>query len=418
MNECVENRYFGLYLYKHFSPVPRILRIINRLNLGGPTFNAALLTRYLSPEYETLLLAGSKEDSEESSEFICRELGISFQKLPEMHRSIHPLKDWIAYRKIRKVIREFKPDIVHTHAAKAGALGRLAAFHEKVPVTVHTFHGHVFHSYFHPLKTRFFLNTERYLAKHSSGIVAISTGQKRELGTKYKVCEPDKIQVIPLGFDLSRFRENIQEKRARFRSRFQLADDELAIGIIGRLVPVKNHALFLEAAVEVLKKTDRKVRFLVIGDGEERNRLLALCRHLKLDHTFYPDQPLASKIVFTSWIHDIDVAMAGLDIIALSSFNEGTPVSLIEAQAAEKPIVSTNVGGIENVVVPGSTALLTENNDLPQFAEAILRLVQDDELRKSMSLLGWDHVRDRFHYTRLVRDMSNLYQQLLKKTHR
>src|SRR5438477_7725485 len=146
----------------------RVVRIINRLNLGGPTFNAALLTKYMAPEYETILIGGTKTDSEESSEFICKQLGIEYIQIPEMTRDISFQKDRMAYQKIKDIIKKFNPDIVHTHASKAGALGRMAAFALKVPAVVHTFHGHVFHSYFNPVKTRIFLGIERHLAKKSS----------------------------------------------------------------------------------------------------------------------------------------------------------------------------------------------------------------------------------------------------------
>lgn len=393
--------------------MPRVLRIINRLNLGGPTFNAALLTRHMAPDFETLLVAGSKQDSEESSDFIVHELGLSYKKIPEMHRSLNPFRDYFAYRKIVKIIREFKPDIVHTHAAKAGTLGRLAAIHENVPVILHTFHGHVFHSYFNPLKTKLFLGIERYLAKRSSRIIAISERQKFELSTIHKVCHPSKIKVIPLGFDLSRFQESIPQKRKNFRDKYLLEPDELAIGIIGRLVPVKNHTLLLRAAAQVFEKTKKKIRFFLIGDGEERSHLFNLCNELKLDYTYFPQTPRKATVTFCSWIHEVDVAISGCDIIALTSLNEGTPVSLIEAQAGNKPVITTDVGGIENIVSPGNTALLVGNNDLGQFSEGLLRLVEDDELRQRLSANGWDLVKDRFHYTRLVREMKSLYFDLL-----
>ncbi len=165
----------------------KVLRIINRFNLGGPTYNAAYLTKYLPSEYETLLVGGVAEKHEADSLHIVKSLNIEPIILPEMSRSIHPLNDWKAYFKLRKIIKQFRPDIVHTHASKAGLLGRLAAIHENVPVIVHTFHGHIFHSYFHPLVTKTFLNIERYLAKRTSAIVAISELQKRELSQVFKV---------------------------------------------------------------------------------------------------------------------------------------------------------------------------------------------------------------------------------------
>lgn len=161
--------------------MPRILRIINRFNLGGPSYNVANLAKYLAPEYETLVIGGDKEPGEDSSLFIFKELGIEPVVLPEMTRAVNFGGDVRAYKKIKSIIKEFKPDIVHTHAAKAGALGRLAAYKCGVPVIVHTFHGHVFHSYFGAAKTSFFKEVERYLAKRTSAIIAISEKQKEEL---------------------------------------------------------------------------------------------------------------------------------------------------------------------------------------------------------------------------------------------
>ncbi len=393
--------------------MPRVLRIINRLNLGGPTFNAALLTKYLAPEYETLLVAGTKLDSEESSEFICEQLGIDYIKLPEMSREINFSGDRVAYKKIKKLIADFKPDIVHTHAAKAGTLGRMAAYQMKVPVIVHTFHGHVFHSYFNPVKTRVFLGIERYLAKRSSAIIAISNFQKEELANQFKLCKPEKIKVIPLGFDLNRFWENMEEKRKSFRRQYFLEEDELAVGIIGRLVPVKNHEMFLKVMHDIWGRTTKKVRAFIIGDGENLQSLFLKCRELNIDFTYFPHQAAKSTLTFTSWMKDVDRAMAGLDIITLTSLNEGTPVSLIEAQAAQKPIVSTNVGGIENVVIRDETAFLSESNDISGFSEHLLTLIENESLRNNMIQNSRQNVENKFHYTRLVSDVKSLYSQLL-----
>jgi len=393
--------------------MPRVLRIINRLNLGGPTFNAALLTKHMAPEYETLLVAGTKIDSEESSEFICEQMGINYVKLPEMSREISFSKDRSAYKKIKKIIADFKPDIVHTHAAKAGTLGRLAARSMKVPVIVHTFHGHVFHSYFNPVKTKLFLTIERYLAARSSAIVAISDFQKDELANVFHVCSPEKIKVIPLGFDLSRFWDDMPEKRASFRRQYFLEDDEIAVGIIGRLVPVKNHAMFLKVFHDVAARTSKKLRGFIVGDGEELQPLLTTCREMNIDATYFPEFPRKASLTFTSWMRDAERAMAGLDIVALTSLNEGTPVSLIEAQAARKPIVSTNVGGIENVVIKNETAFLSESNDVKGFSDQLLSLVEDESLRIKMIRNSRQNVENKFHYSRLVKDVKLLYSQLL-----
>jgi glycosyltransferase involved in cell wall biosynthesis len=393
--------------------MPRIVRIINRFNLGGPTYNAALLTKYLSPEFKTLLVAGTKMESEESSEFICRDLGIDYVKLPEMEREINLTNDFQAYQKLKAIIRDYKPDIVHTHAAKSGTLGRLAAIACDVPVIVHTFHGHIFHSYFSPFKTKLFLNIERYLAKRSSAIVAVSEQQKYELSSIHKVCPPEKIKVIPLGFDLSRFRENMAEKRKSFRKSYFLEDDEIAIGIIGRLVPVKNQQFFLHAIKYLREKSVKKVRAFIIGDGEDLQKLRNMADEMKLDYVYCPEVCNKASLTFTSWIKNVDWALAGLDIVALTSLNEGTPVSLIEAQAAGKPIVSTKVGGIENVVIENKTALLAEVGQKDRFSESLLQLVENENLRIFMSKNGRNFVEGRFHYSRLVNDMKSFYHRLL-----
>lgn len=393
--------------------MPKVLRIINRLNLGGPTYNAAYLTKFMEPEYETLLVSGMKDESEESSEYIVKDLDLYPVYMPEMYRELNPFKDYKSYFRLRKLIEEYKPDIVHTHAAKAGAVGRLAAIHSGVKVIVHTFHGHVFHSYFNPAKTRMFLEIERYLAKRTTAIVTLSDLQKSELVDDFKIGPANKFHIVPLGFDLRRFEENKEEKRKRFRTQYNLADDEVAIGIVGRLVPIKNHALFIKAIKQAAETTNQKIRAFIIGDGEERPNLEALAQSLGLSYGSSPKEK--HLITFTSWIKDIDVSNAGMDIIALTSNNEGTPVSLIEAQASGKPIVSTNVGGIENIVIANQTALLSRTGDVNDFVKNLLTLANSSELRETMAQSGADYVRQKFSYQRLCSDMIHLYNVLLMR---
>ena len=422
------------------NKMPKILRILNRFNLGGPMHNAAYLSKYLPEEYTTILVGGEKDESESDSEFLLQQMNIPYTLLPSMKRSIGIFGDIAAWRAIVKIIRQEKPDIVHTHAAKAGALGRLAAWYCGVPIIVHTFHGHVFHSYFGKTKTKIFILIERFLARLSTAIVAISETQKHDLGTVYKICKPEKIHVIPLGFDLRKFTENQDEKRANFRQQYQLSasflrrqerqsprrsqspdkqkcfseeipafagmtgflEDIIAIGIIGRLAPIKNHKLFIDAIHNCAQKTSQPIRAFIIGDGEERQNLENHCKSLGISEQL---------ITFTSWIHDIDRAVSGLDIICLTSFNEGTPVSLIEAQAAGKPIVSTNVGGIQDIVVENKTALLS-SLDTEEFSEKLLSLINNENLRKTMAQESQNHSIQQFSYQRLCNDMDRLYKKL------
>lgn len=394
--------------------MPRVLRILNRLAVGGPVLNATYLTKYLTPEFETLLVVGAREGHEKSADFLTSRLGISYVTIEGMGRSVNPLSDLKAYGDLKKLIREFKPDVVHTHAAKPGAIGRLAAAALEVPVIVHTFHGHVFHSYFNSAKTKFFINVERYLAKKSSAIIAISNEQKRELVQEFKIAPAEKFHVIPLGLDLDAFAQNQDEKRQKFRIEFSVADHEIAIGIIGRLVPVKNHELFLTSIAQVLARTTKKVKAFIIGDGETRAQLEQSATQLHIPFSTEKSNSHLHPLVFTSWRQDVDTIMAGLDVVTLTSFNEGTPVSLIEAQAANKPIVSTRVGGIADIVLEGQTALLADVQDATTFAGHLLQLVEDDAMRKAMGERGHAHVIERYSYQRLVRDMSALYNQLLQ----
>ncbi|MBK9177642.1 MAG: glycosyltransferase [Flavobacteriales bacterium] len=364
--------------------MPRVLRILNRFNLGGPTHNAGYLTRYLPSEFETLLVGGSQETSEEGSHHILSDLGVEPIILPELQREVAPWRDRGAYRRIKKLIKDFRPDIVHTHAAKAGAVGRMAAADMGVKAIVHTFHGHVFHSYFGPVRTALYKNIERYLARRSSRIVAISDKQREELVYEHHICPADKVTVVPLGFDLSRFQEDQARKRALFRKVYGIGDDEIAIGIVGRLVPIKNHDLFLDVIAKVSQRTGRRLRAFVVGDGEERDRLEARVQELGLSQVAGPifnghgfghgvnGKPMVAPatVTFTSWIREVDIVNAGVDIIMLTSLNEGTPVSLIEAQASNRPVVCTRVGGTENVVLEGRTGLLSESGDAAGLASA------------------------------------------------
>ena len=369
----------------------------------------------MQPDFETLLVIGGKEDHEQDADFLAVSNNIEPACIPEMKRPISPRQDWIAYNKLKELIKKYKPDIVHTHAAKSGALGRLAAKHANVPVIVHTFHGHVFHSYFNSLKTNFFIRTERYLAGLSDAIVAISNVQKQELSGEFRIASPDKFHVIPLGLDLDNFTIDQEIKRHKFRAEFGLDDDTVAIGIIGRLVPVKNHSLFLKALKYVLGNTSVKVKAFIIGDGESRATIEQLSNELGIMFSRHTDTQHPHPLVLTSWRTDVDGICAGLDIIALTSLNEGTPVSLIEAQAAGKPIVSTRVGGIADVVMENKTALLSDIADEKAFSKNLLQLVNDASLRNKFSNAGKDYVINQFSYHRLVKDMGHLYQGLLDK---
>lgn len=396
----------------------KILRIHNRLIVGGPSHNVTLLTAYLSPEFETKLLVGKKDPAEKDATYIADQLGLVPIEIKEMRRSILPFYDIIAYFKIKKIIQEYKPDIVHTHASKSGAVGRLAARSCNVPLIVHTFHGHVFHSYFSPFMSKMIVRFERFFARRTDAIIAISDSQKHELTEVYKIAPPEKVFTVPLGFNLDKYSVDQDTKKIIFRNKYGFDKSELIIGIVGRLVPIKNHDMFLEMAAIVKSRTNKNIRFAIIGDGESRPGIEKKSAELGLSYSYFITNPKSkTDILVTSWETEIDQALAGLDIVVLTSNNEGTPVSLIEAQSAYKPVVSTNVGGVEDIVIHGETGFITEVGDVNAFANYVVTLIEDAGLREKMGKSGYDNVIKRYSKQRLINDMKKLYLSFLTKKH-
>jgi len=384
----------------------KVLRIINRFNIGGPVYNAVLLSAFMPEEYETLLIGGLPEENEEDSTYIAKRYGVNPTLISEMKRQTSYKNDKKALNRIKEIILSFQPDIVHTHASKAGALGRKAAFDCGVPIIVHTFHGHIFHSYFSWWKTKIYQLIERQLSKKTSGIIAISTIQKDELSLKYKICNPSKIKIIPLGFDLKPFNENQKENRELTRNKHALKATDIAVAIIGRLVAIKNHQMFIDVIENVNQKTSKKVVYFIVGDGEESDNI---------QKSINPLIKKGMDIRMTSWIKDIAAFNAGMDIICLTSKNEGTPVSLIEAQASGIPVVSTSVGGIKDIVLEGETGFLVAWDDTNKFAEKLMDLIENENKRQEMSQNGWSFVKDKFQYTKLISNMDEYYKSLIDR---
>ncbi|MFM9984438.1 MAG: glycosyltransferase [Flavobacteriales bacterium] len=383
----------------------KILRIINRFNLGGPTYNAGYLTKLMGEDCETRLIGGSPLPEEAHSGFILDKIGVQYEELHEMSRAVNPFQDFRAFLRIRKIIREFKPDIVHTHAAKAGVLGRLAARLEGVPVVIHTYHGHVFSGYFGKRKSNIIKAIERWLAKRSDAIITISKAQFEDIVHVHRICAHNKAHVIPLGFDLSRFTIDQEKKRTHFRERFGIAPDIIAVGIVGRFAPVKNHQLFFET-IKILMERGVSFKAIVIGDGSDAVHWKNWVQtHLK---------DRAGDVVFTSWIQEMDEAMAALDIVVLTSLNEGTPVSLIEAQAASRLVVSTPAGGVRDCMLDGESGIISKTFEATEFADTLQPLILSPEIQKRMGESGKQFVMERFSHLRLVSDVRILYDALLK----
>jgi len=286
-------------------------------------------------------------------------------------------------------------------------LGRKAAKACNVPIIIHTFHGHVFHSYFGKTKTNLFKAIERNLAKKSDSIIAISSIQKEELTKTHKICSPEKVKVIPLGFDLEPFHLKRINSRESERMKWELKTDDVAIAIVGRLAPVKNHDFFLNVITDVLGKTTKSVKVFIVGDGSEREKIELRVKEINSVYN--------NRIKLTSWISDIGEFNSAMDIVCLTSNNEGTPVSLIEAQAGSIPVITTDVGGVRDIVLEGDTGFIVDVNDKETYVSRVLELVEDENKRELMSQNGWNFVQDKFHYKTLVGNMDQLYKDLLEK---
>jgi glycosyltransferase involved in cell wall biosynthesis len=380
----------------------KVLRIIARLNIGGPAIHTILLTAGLNDErFESTLVTGVEGKYEGNMLDLAAAKGVEPIIIPQLRRNVDPLGGLITLVKLYRLMRRQKPHIVHTHTATAGLLGRLAAKLAGVPVILHTFHGHVLRGYFGPLRSKALVWVERFLACLSDCIVTVSEGQRRELAG-YGVAPPEKITVVPLGFELEHLL-TCQSHRGELRRELDLADDHKLVGIVARLVPIKNHHLFLQAA-KVVAEAVPQARFLVVGDGELREELKAYVCDLGLDE----------RAFFTGWRRDLPRLYADLDVVALTSINEGTPVSLIEAMAAGVPVVATAVGGVPDVVVDGETGYLVGAGDANGMAEAIIELLKNPGKAGEMGRWGREAVYPKFAVQTLIANVEGLYAELLR----
>jgi glycosyltransferase involved in cell wall biosynthesis len=377
------------------------MEVIARLNIGGSATHVILLAAGLDPAwFESTLVTGVEAAYEGNMLDLAARKGVQPLVIPELGREINPLKDWGTLIKLCRLFRDQRPHIVHTHTAKAGTVGRLAARLTGVPIVVHTFHGHVFHDYFGPLQTKVFIGIERFLASLSDRIVTVSEGQRQELAA-YGVASLDKIAVVPLGFELNALL-NCEPLRGQLRRELGISEGTALVGIVARLTAIKNHHLFLDAA-KLVVEAGQEAMFLVVGDGELRAELEAYVAELGL----------TERVIFTGWRRDLPRIYADLDVVALSSLNEGTPVSLIEAMAAAKPVVATRVGGVSDVVFDKRSGYLVQSKDIGGLARGILDLLRTPDRAREMGLAGRAAVHPKYASETLLANMEKLYLELL-----
>ena len=371
-----------------------VLRLLTRMNVGGPARHALVLTRGLDDDFPTVLAAGRPELAEGE----LTDPRVAVRSVPIV-RALRPDADLRALRAVRRLITECGASLLHTHMAKAGSVGRAAALTfppGRRPRLVHTFHGHCLDGYFPPLRQRAFLEAERALARRTDVLIAVSP-EIRDALVDLKVGRGSQYEVIPLGLDLDPYLA-VAGPRGTLRSELGIAPAVPLVGIVGRLVPIKDHATLLEAIVRL-----PDAHLAVIGDGELREELELRTRELGL----------ADRVHFTGWITDVADALADLDVVALSSRNEGTPLALIEALAAARPVVATDVGGVRHIVCDGDTGWLCPPGDPEALAHALGRSLGDPKAA-ARAAAGRERMAERFGATRLVEEHRRLYRELLR----
>ena len=367
-----------------------MLRVIARLNMGGPALHVAYLTAGLASRgYDTTLVAGSLARGEDSMAFVADELGLDVHRIDELHRDISPVRDVVAALRLARLIRRERPQILHTHTAKAGAVGRVAALlagRARPPIVVHTFHGHVLRGYFDPVRTAGFRLLERLLARTSTALVAVSPQVRDDL-VALGVAPRERFTVVRLGVELADRVTADSDLRDETRRVLGIAPGRFVVGWIGRMTGVKRTEDVLVAFL-ALRGAGVDACLCMIGDG--------------------PDREAVERRA-----HELGVMR---DAVILPSINEGTPVTAIEALAAGRPVVATLVGGLPDVVRDGEDGFLVPAGATDELAERLARLARDPELRERMGRAGREHVRGRYAVERLVDDVDLLYRSLLEAT--
>jgi glycosyltransferase involved in cell wall biosynthesis len=380
----------------------KIIRIQSRIVIGGPALHTICLSDKLNPElFETTLVGGAGDEDERSMIMEAQRRNITCIEIPELGRDIHFYDDLISFFKVFQIIRRIKPDIVHTHTAKAGAIGRLAAFFASVPFIYHTFHGHVFTGYFNPVKTKIFILIERLLAKLSTKIIVISHQQKADIVEKFKIAPEDKVSLIPLGFEWDS-PSNPKHDRFDLKEKYNIPANKFVIAIVGRLVPIKDHFLFIQITESLVALNDRKYHFVVIGDGEMREILEQRVQEKKLTDHF----------TFTGWITDTRALYQGIDLLLLTSKNEGTPVTIIEALAYGVPVVARDVGGVTDIFEFYDRNYLITGDNPQDYVQAVCKIAAG---KVKISEETKRQVKAYYGAQRLVSDMEKLYLSMINQ---
>jgi glycosyltransferase involved in cell wall biosynthesis len=386
----------------------KILRVIARLNMGGPALHVAYLTAGLRERgYETTLAAGTLARGEDSMAFVAEGLGVGVVRIDELGREISPLRDLVATLRLARLIRRERPQILHTHTAKAGTVGRVAALlagSRRPPIVVHTFHGHVLRGYFGSWRSQLFRLLERWLAARTTALVAVSPQVRDDL-VELGIAPRERFVVIRLGIELDERVDGQQDARDESRRYLGIPEGRFAVGWIGRMTAVKRTDDLL-VAFKQLREQGIDACLCLVGDGPDREQLEERAHELGV----------VRDTLLLGYQEDVAPFYAAFDALILASGNEGTPVSAIEALAAGRPVVATRVGGVPDVVRDGDDGFLVDPGATDELADRLARLALDPDLRRRMGERGRSRVLPRYAVQRLVDDVDRLYRSLLEAT--
>ncbi len=379
----------------------RVLRVIARLNTGGPAIHVTLLERLLSNEdYKSCLYTGKVSEGEGSMEELASMIDLRKSKF--FGRDISLLKDILAAIELFFLIRKFQPHIVHTHTAKAGVLGRIAAILNGVPFVYHTFHGHLFRGYYSEFKTDIIKRIERFLGRFTTKIITLSETLVKEISDDHKIASREKFQIIPLGFAFENL--SITEASGLIRERYNTDMKDFVFGIIARLVPIKNHKMLLEALKKVVdQKTKCKPVLWIVGEGELSQELRDLVKTLSVEE----------NVRFLGWHKQLGSIYKALDIVTLSSKNEGLPVTIIEGLAMGKKVIAPIIGGIPDIMTDSEDGYLFEVDSVDGLAECMLIAIENG--KTGISGKRRKHIRRRYSVRNLVKNIESLYYSGIRK---
>ncbi len=395
----------------------KVLLIVNRYNSGGICNQIKLLIDNMDEKkFDILIIGGNIEKNETFDRELFENIKFETKLVPHMYRNISLKNDIQSIIYTIGIINKFQPDIIHSHAAKAGLLARISAiFANCNPKVIHTYHGNVFEGYFSKSKSYLFILIEKLLSIFTDQIITISDSLKNELVAKYKIAKKEKIKTVQIGIRSHKYIIDNKIKRDWFRNEFKIGQDEIVITIIGRLTAVKNLHFFLNVFYESRKRTNKKIKAFVVGDGELKSELLNYSRSLNLATCNLSDKEdinIHTDVIFTSWRNDIDTVIAGSDIISLTSINEGTPLTLIEALLSKKAIITTNVGGVKDFIYNNKNGIVCELKT-NEYVDRLIEMLENKNLMLKLGENGFQEAYDTFNETIYSYNTQELYKSII-----